>query len=150
MVINIVKQILKQNWVKIVILIIILGVGFYYLSVIRPAQNIEARIVNCRNLGREYKDKERRESPEKGSTFFVTWAYNKKLDTCSFKGGFDKEEWWNRYIVNLNTSEIVIHSNYKFPSMLDDSDYEYYSGLTTEEFNKQESELFDDSYIFHN
>jgi len=138
---------LKQNWIKIISAMIALVFGLYYFLVIVPARNLDAKIADCRILGNEYKTKEKQNNPNR-ELMFPTWTHNQNLDICIYMNGYYEKEWWNRYIIDLKNDEVVVYSNYKYPSMNDDSDYEYSSGLTDQKYKEKRDELFRGGNIF--
>ena len=123
---------LKQNWFKVIILIIISIFGLYYFTKIVPARELDNKIVYCRNLGEEYRKNETREAPN--ISFLVpNYTYNKDLRTCIYSGGFIDGKLLNKYIIDLNTNTTIVDSYYQ--------DTKFVGGLSTEEFNAKEKTL---------
>ena len=124
---------LKQNWFRIIIVVIALILGLFYFVVVIPSRELDTNIARCRNLGEDYRKNEIKDN--QSITFFVPkYTFSVNLDTCIYSGGFIDGKSLNKYIIDLNTN-MAIENSYYF-------DNKPFNGLTTEEFDKKEKELF--------
>lgn len=135
------KNWLKENWFKFLIIITMFISGNYYFIAVIKNQQIRVNIDNCRKIGEEYKKNEIKENP-KLSFFAPKYTFNRDLDACIYSGGFMdisfKENNVTRYIKNLNTNEEIVGSTYIGKEKM--------FGAYNSEFFEKDRELFLNKY----
>ena len=117
------------------------------MVVIIPNQNLYRKSENCRKIAEEYRESEIIENPDL-NFYEPIYKYNEELDTCLYSGGVFNDTqtkmYRDRYIKNLYTNQEIVTAVYYIG--IDDNfqtKEDNISGITEEEFNQKEKELFD-------
>lgn len=119
-------------------------IGWYFL-IILPEQNQQELIINQQRLFSELKAKcttlgqskylvEKKGESSDEHFLLPKYSYNKSLDSCLYRGIYISNNFRSKYIINLDTNDTIVTSDY-----VND---ELFYGLTDEEFSVKEGELF--------
>ena len=138
---------MKENWLRVGLVIVLFIVGIsiaYYYSIFLPEKESQDFLFSmkqkCQISGTKLYKEDSKEM-ESDALFVPEYAYNQKLNTCLYAGGYIQKNSLQKWIKDVHSNkEIVLFMDVDGKVIINDKMCDVC--VSNKEFEKQKQELF--------